>query len=439
MLGQHPLDLDRVHVLAAGDDHVLEPVLDEDVAAVVDPADVAGAEPAVLGDRLRGRLRLVVVALHQLRCAEPQFALLAAGDVLQRVRDRRRAPRRWAPASPRWTAAPRCRSDGPPGIRWLITPHNSVSPYAWMKSVFGQASSAARSSGSGIGDGAVGVGLERAEQLDRVLAGLQHLGQHRGHQEGPVGALQDRAGQRGAVDVARHHARDAVVDARAARTTSRRRGTAASPPCSCRRRRTRSPRGALTVCAMRLACVSATPLGRPVVPDEYMMMQTSSGSTSADAAHGRRRRQHRLVLVAVASVGRDLDDVLDVRQLVADLVDRRLELRPDDQHLGAGIVEHVVHLVGGEPEVDDRVGRPQRCGGERRLQARRVVLVEERDDVAAPDAAFGQRAGQPADPVVPLRPRPGPVQVGDGFVVGLGLGPVSECVRRGSGDQAGQT
>ena len=67
MLGEYPLDLDRVDVLATRDDHVLEPVLDEDVAAVVDAADVAGAEPAVLGDRLGGRLRLVVVALHQLR------------------------------------------------------------------------------------------------------------------------------------------------------------------------------------------------------------------------------------------------------------------------------------------------------------------------------------------------------------------------------------
>ena len=38
---------------------------------------------------------------------------------------------------------------------------------------------------------------------------------------------------------------------------------------------------------------------------------------------------------------------------------------------------------------------------------RRVVLVQERDDVAAPDAQFGQRAGQSADPVVPLRPGPG--------------------------------
>src|ERR1700754_3946588 len=55
MLGQYPLDLDRVDVLAAGDDHVLEPVLDEDVAALIDPADVTAPKPTVLGDRLGGR------------------------------------------------------------------------------------------------------------------------------------------------------------------------------------------------------------------------------------------------------------------------------------------------------------------------------------------------------------------------------------------------
>src|ERR1700737_854991 len=47
-----------------------------------------------------------------------------------------------------------------------------------------------------------------------------------------------------------------------------------------------NPSWPLTVCAIRLACVNATPLGRPVVPDEYMMMQTSSGSTSDERSTG---------------------------------------------------------------------------------------------------------------------------------------------------------
>ena len=41
------------------------------------------------------------------------------------------------------------------------------------------------------------------------------------------------------------------------------------------------PSWAFTVCWTMLVCVSITPLGRPVVPEEYITRQTSSGSTSA--------------------------------------------------------------------------------------------------------------------------------------------------------------
>ena len=51
------LDLARVDVVAAADDELLLAVDDEEVAVLVDAADVAGAEPAVGVDRLGGRLR----------------------------------------------------------------------------------------------------------------------------------------------------------------------------------------------------------------------------------------------------------------------------------------------------------------------------------------------------------------------------------------------
>ena len=58
VLVEHPLDLGAGDVLAAGDDHVLEAVDDEEVAVLVAHADVAGVEPAA-GERLarwrRGR------------------------------------------------------------------------------------------------------------------------------------------------------------------------------------------------------------------------------------------------------------------------------------------------------------------------------------------------------------------------------------------------
>ncbi len=46
------------------------------------------------------------------------------------------------------------------------------------------------------------------------------------------------------------------------------------------------PSWAFTVWAMMLACVSSTPLGRPVVPEEYMMIATSPGSTSSERCTG---------------------------------------------------------------------------------------------------------------------------------------------------------
>ena len=55
VLVERGLDLGRVDVLAAADDHVLEAVDDVEVAVVVEPADVAGVEPAV-GEGVGGRL-----------------------------------------------------------------------------------------------------------------------------------------------------------------------------------------------------------------------------------------------------------------------------------------------------------------------------------------------------------------------------------------------
>ena len=48
MAHQHLLDLGGSDVLAAGDDHVAEAVVDVEEAVVVDAAEVAGVQPAVL-------------------------------------------------------------------------------------------------------------------------------------------------------------------------------------------------------------------------------------------------------------------------------------------------------------------------------------------------------------------------------------------------------
>src|SRR6266542_2505437 len=66
MAVQDGLDLLGIDVLAAADDHVLDPVDDPQVAVGVEDADVAGVQPAV-AERVGGRLWPVQVPLHHVR------------------------------------------------------------------------------------------------------------------------------------------------------------------------------------------------------------------------------------------------------------------------------------------------------------------------------------------------------------------------------------
>ena len=75
MRGQFALDGRRHHVLPfAGLELILQAAHDPELAAVFQVGDVAGAEEAVLRERLRGSLRVLVVAHHVHRAADQQFA-----------------------------------------------------------------------------------------------------------------------------------------------------------------------------------------------------------------------------------------------------------------------------------------------------------------------------------------------------------------------------
>src|SRR5438552_8280778 len=69
------LDVGRHDVLAADDDDVLETPRDIEIALGVDESKIAGAQPAVGGQHLRGRLGVVVVALHHPRALHADLAL----------------------------------------------------------------------------------------------------------------------------------------------------------------------------------------------------------------------------------------------------------------------------------------------------------------------------------------------------------------------------
>jgi hypothetical protein len=95
MLGERLLDLDRVHVLTAADDHVLDAIGQEQVALVIEIAAIAGAQPAVLGERRGCLLGAVEVSGHHVGRPEPDLpdVARAARSAGRRVHDAQLHPR----------------------------------------------------------------------------------------------------------------------------------------------------------------------------------------------------------------------------------------------------------------------------------------------------------------------------------------------------------
>ncbi len=143
----------------------------------------------------------------------------------------------------------------------------------------------------------------------------------------------------------------------------------------------------------RLACVSMTPFGRPVVPDVYMSRCTSSGPRRAA---GRR--------IGVRSVGQRLPSA------AAPATTRTIRARPSSPSVacvgeidqrgvaherpGLRMFEDVAHLRRGQPPVDRHRDSTEVVGGEDRLRGTRAVVGQQRHDIALPDAPARQAAGQ---------------------------------------------
>jgi hypothetical protein len=80
MRAQRLLHFPRIDVLAAGDDHVLLAIGDEDEAMVIEDAKIAGVKPT-LAQHAGGRRAVVPVPGHRPRPADDDLADLAFGDV----------------------------------------------------------------------------------------------------------------------------------------------------------------------------------------------------------------------------------------------------------------------------------------------------------------------------------------------------------------------
>ena len=79
MVGEQALDLGRVAIEAAHDEHVLEAVGDAQVTALVEHTDIAGVQPALGVDGLaRGGL-VAQIALHHVVAAQQHLTRLARG------------------------------------------------------------------------------------------------------------------------------------------------------------------------------------------------------------------------------------------------------------------------------------------------------------------------------------------------------------------------
>ncbi len=150
----------------------------------------------------------------------------------------------------------------------------------------------------------------------------------------------------------------------------------------------------LKTCITRLWWVSTAPLGRPVVPDVYMMKAGSSSSTTTSSGSS-------LAAASAASKSSPICSTVEHGRCLLACLRRELGHRGvDDERRRARVGEHVGDLVGDQPEVHRDHDRPEPHSGQVRLPGLHAVEREHRDPVARPDPALGECAGQPGDPLV---------------------------------------
>ena len=135
-----------------------------------------------------------------------------------------------------------------------------------------------------------------------------------------------------------------------------------------------------------------TPLGWPVVPDEYSM---ANPSTSAGERLGR-EREDELVVGAVA-----LDEVVAQHESELDVGGQGHQVGGEgrqrvrrDQGACATVVDDVGGLLGGEMRVDHGVEEPRALKAEGDLVRAVVVGEHDGDVIAGLEAVGGQRLGQ---------------------------------------------
>ena len=139
----------------------------------------------------------------------------------------------------------------------------------------------------------------------------------------------------------------------------------------------------LTAFHVRLPWVSIAPLGRPVVPEVYMMMQVSSAATGSSIGSSEAAASNWSYSAPTSTVRTHVAVARQSR-------DETGERRPVHEGLRAGVRQLVGDLGPGEAGVERYEDRPEGARGEQGLQVGGVVRAEVGDPVAAAHSAGAQ-------------------------------------------------
>ena len=400
MTEKRVLDLGRIDVLAARHDHVLHPVIDEDVTVLVHIGGVAGAHPAV-GDRGGGRVGLVPVALHHDRGADQDFPDRASRRLLTVGRDDLELDPRPGSAAGAQLALRRIMI----GVREKRASAASLGHAVELNEVAAKAGACADEQIFGDGRGSIGD-ASHAGQIGAVDA--RRLHQHlyeRGSEERMIDPL--------LADRVEHELWRGVSQNRRARA-ARHRDQRDIDAGDVKERHRRQHRVARFV-------FEAARSGHELEDREIVAVRQLNPFGKAGRARGveldhvvlrvrfeprvvRRRGFHpRFEPLVAFAVEAERDQTRPRGDHRDRLVGEIGGIRSDEQDPRAAILEQAGDLRGGEAEVERRERRARLADAEQARQEMIGVLAEIGDPLLRPDARSDECVGKPRGCCVDFR------------------------------------
>ena len=388
---QQVLDLGRVDVLAAGNDHFLAAAIDIEIAFPVEVSHVAGVEPAV--DQHRGGgLRCLPVADHDVVALDQYFPGHAARHV---------------------------------GAELVDDAHAAVGGFPAGRADFTHRFFGLEIDGDGAGFGRA-INLHQGHAL--VVDGVDHMARHDGRAGG--NHAQSRKVGAGPTAMRHHHVelcgnqdgqRDAFVldgveggvgvelGVQHHRATGAQGGRRLVVQPADMEQRQRGEDHVVRRQAVHVDAVVGIAFQRTLGQQHAFGLAGGARGVAdqqwgvirdflRDAGLGGARRHAfgAKLVPAGPAVAAGADGDLDhARREVADAGGLRKESRFDDQHLGRAVAQHLAVLGRRKAPVERHEERAQPGAGKEQGEHLRAVEAEEGDAVAAPDAGRGQRRGEP--------------------------------------------